>query len=113
MTFSQMREALAKHNLSKAEARILLIDFNGRVAIPLATFILTILAVPLGIKIKRGDKSISLGVSLVAVVGYYVFYLAGTFLARTGIVSPLVGMWVPNFLILASGVWLHVRMIRQ
>lgn len=113
MSFIEIRKKLKEKGLSPAEKRNLETDLQGRIAIPLATLILGILAVPLGIKVERGDKSISLGISLVVVIVYYVFFLAGSFLSKAGLLSPFLGAWIPNFILLFLGSWLNIQMIRK
>ena len=113
MTFMEIKKKLKEKKLSPVERRKLETDLHGRIAIPLATIILGILAVPLGIKVERGDKSISLGISLVVVIVYYVFFLAGNFLSKMGLISPFLGVWIPNFVLLSAGIWLNIQMIRK
>jgi len=113
MTLTEIKKKLKEKKLSPVERRKLETDLHGRIAIPLATIILGILAVPLGIKVERGDKSISLGISLVVVIVYYVFFLAGNFLSKMGLISPFLGVWIPNFVLLSAGIWLNIQMIRK
>ncbi|MBA7471441.1 hypothetical protein ES707_06747 [subsurface metagenome] len=90
--------------------RKLAVDFHGRIAIPLATFLMGLITVPLAIKIKRGQKSISLGISLIIIVAYYVLFMAGRFLGRGGLLPPYLAMWLPNILLSAAGIWLSTRL---
>lgn len=113
MTLAELREKIDKTQLDPEQKKRLKIDFQGRIAIPLATLILGIFAIPLGVKVERGDKSISLGISLVVVVTYYVIFLAGNFLAQAGLVSPFLGAWIPNFTLLSLGLALNIAMIRR
>lgn len=113
MTLAEIKRKLNREKLSPARRRKLNIDFQGRIAIPLATVILGIFAIPLGIKVERGDKSISLGISLVIVVVYYILFLAGNFLSQAGLLSPFLGPWLPNFILLPLGIWLNVQMIKR
>ena len=113
MTFTEIQRKLREKNLPAETRKKLEIDLQGRIAIPLATFILGIFAVPMGIKVERGDKSISLGISLVVVIAYYILLLAGTFLSQRGILSPFLGAWVPNFILFAAGLWLNIQMVRR
>lgn len=91
------------------QIRKLAVNFHGRIAIPLATFLLGLIAVPLAIKIKRGSKSINLGISLAVVVAYYVLFLTGRFLGRAGFLPPYLAVWLPNILLSAAGIWLSTR----
>jgi len=115
MNLTELREMLEKEktNPSPSQERIrrLEVDFHGRVAIPLATFLLSLIAIPLGIRIERGEKSISLGISLIIVVAYYVLFLAGKLMGQEGLLPVYLAMWFPNILIGAAGVWLHLRAV--
>ena len=99
-----------KPKLDEEKIRKLAVDFHGRIAIPLATFLMGLIAVPLAIKIKRGEKSISLGISLIITVAYYVLFMAGRFLGRGGLLPPYLAMWLPNILLSAAGIWLSTRL---
>ena len=113
MTFTEIRQKLKEENLPEDIRRRIEINFQGRMAIPLATIILGTFGVPIGIRIRRGEKSISLGISLIAVIVYYVFFLTGNLLAQAQLLSPFLGAWFPNFILLISGIWLNVRMIKR
>jgi len=113
MTFSEIRQKLKEEKMSPEERKKLESDFHGRIAIPLATFILGIMSVPLGIKVERGDKSISLGISLIVVIVYYIFFLAGSFFSQRGLVSPFLGVWMPNFILLSVGIWLNIKIFKR
>lgn len=115
MNLTELRSMLEKEktNPSPAQEKIrrLEVDFHGRVAIPLATFLLSLIAIPLGIRIERGEKSISLGISLIIVVAYYVLFLAGKLMGQEGLLPVYLAMWFPNILIGIAGVWLHLRAV--
>ncbi len=113
MSLREINVKLKEKNLGEEERRGLRADFQGRIAIPLATLLMGILAVPLGIKIKKGAKSISLGISLIVIVIYYILFLIGDFLARVGPLPPFLAIWIPNFIMLAGGVWLNLKAIRR
>lgn len=112
MTFTEIQQKLKSEQLPPEKRKKMEIDFHGRIAIPLATLIMCILAIPMGIKVERGDKSISLGISLVVVIIYYILFLAGEFVAKANILSPFLGVWIPNFLFFFIGAWLNFKMLR-
>ncbi len=117
MNLTELREILEKEKTSPSPSqeriRRLEVDFHGRMAIPLATFLLSLIAIPLGIRIKRGEKSISLGISLIIVVVYYVLFLAGKLIGQEGLLPVYLAMWFPNILIGTAGVWLHLRAVSR
>jgi len=106
----KLEEERAKKRLNEEKIRKIAIDFHTRIALPLATFFIGILSIPLGIKLERGEKSISLGVSLGIVVVYYLFLSAGQFLAREGIMPPFLAVWFPNILIIIATIYLNLML---
>ena len=113
MTFTEIRQKLKEETLPPETRKKLEIDFQARIAIPPAAFILGIFAVPMGVKVERSDKSISLGISLIVVIVYYIFFLAGNFLSQAELLPPFLGAWIPNFILLTSGLWLNMQMVKR
>ncbi len=102
----KLKKEKAKEKLDREKIKELAVEFHGRIAIPLATFLLALIALPLGISIKRGEKSISLGISLIIAIIYYVLFLAGRFLGKGGFLPPYLAMWMPNLLLGIACIWL-------
>lgn len=113
MTLWEIRAKMKDNTLFPEEVREFTLDFHTRVAIPLAAFLLGIVAVPLGIKVERGDKSVSLGITLVLVIIYYILLLTGIFLGRSGFLLPILAIWIPNFFIIGLAIWLNLKLIKQ
>lgn len=105
----KIREEKARENPNPEEIRELGTEFHSRTAMPLATILFALIAVPLGITMKRKEKSLSLGVSLIIAVVYYVLFLAAKFLARGELLSPYLAMWLPNILLGIAAVWLTAK----
>lgn len=105
----KLRKEKAKKNPNPNEIKDLDTEFHGRIAVPLATFLLALIAIPLGITMKRREKSLSLGVSLIVSIIYYVLFLAGKFLARGGLLAPSLAMWLPNILLSIAAIWLTLK----
>ncbi len=102
----------AKENPDPGEIKELSIEFHSRIAVPLATLLFALIAVPLGITMKRKGKSLSLGVSLMIAIGYYVLFLAGKFLARAELLPPYQAIWLSNVLLGILAIWLTARSAR-
>jgi len=105
----KLKKEKAKETPNIGEIKKLSVEFHGRIAVPLATFLLGLIAIPLGIRIKRGEKSLSLGVSLIVAIVYYVLFLAGRFLGEGGLLPPYLAMWLPNILLGIAGIWLSMK----
>jgi lipopolysaccharide export system permease protein len=95
---------------SDAEAqRDLWIELHRRIAFPVASIVLGIAAVPLGIRPMRTGRSAGALTAIALVFAYWVLTSAGQLAAESGWLTPLVGMWLPNVLVLAFGLYLIRR----
>ena len=73
---------------------------NRRAALSAAPFFFALLAATLGLRIRRGGKSVGVLLTLIVVIVYYLISLLGESLARVGTVSPYVGPWLATVFIL-------------
>ncbi len=83
------------HNASESvEARI---EFNRRLALPIACFALGLIGISLGITTRKGGKSSGYIMAiLLAFFVYYLAYITLTGMARQRTLSPEVSAWLPN-----------------
>lgn len=107
MDWSELRSrAQSDNTANKAEAiRIL----NRRTALATAPLVFSFLAGALGLRVRRGGRSVGVIVSLVVVVVYYMISLLGESLARVGSVSPYVGPWLATVITLGLTVFLLLK----
>ncbi|MCR4953197.1 MAG: LptF/LptG family permease [Treponema sp.] len=78
--------------------------YYKKFAFPFIFLIATLLAVGLTGKTRKNVLLISLALSIVAVVLYYVFQMMTMVLAKTGVMPPLMGAWLPNFVFMIIAV---------
>lgn len=71
--------------------------YYKKFAFPLIFLIATLLAIGLTGKTRKNVLLISLALSIVAVVLYYVFQMMTMVLAKTGVIPALMGAWLPDF----------------
>lgn len=90
-----------------------LVEWHRKFAIPFACIVFGLVGMPLGIEPSRAVKSRGFAVSLVVIFAYYVLLSAGQALAEQGTVPPVVGLWLPNLLLGALGLWLLRRAGRE
>ncbi len=80
-----------------------------RIASPIGAFIMTLLGVTLSIKKVRGGMGKNLGVGITLSALYVLFSTISTSFSVNGIMSPFMAVWLPNFLLLAIGIFLYIR----
>jgi LPS export ABC transporter permease LptG len=89
------------------------VEIHKKFAIPFACIVFGILGLPLGITNRRGGKSSGFSLSIGIVLLYYVMITNGEHLAANGTISPAIGMWAPNAILLAVGIYLLSRANRD
>ena len=109
LSLSQLRQHIKSATQKDAKYYKLLLAFHKKFSIPFASFALGILAIPLGIKSKSAKRSTGLVLGLVFFLIYYLLLSAGMVWGETGDYPPVVGMWLPNFVMGALGVYLLVK----
>ena len=102
------RAAVGKPQQQKEAIRVL----NRRAALSVAPLFFSFLAATLGVRIRRGGRSVGVLLTLIVVIVYYLISLLGESLARVGTVSPYVGPWMATVFIFAlSLLFLLVRRV--
>jgi lipopolysaccharide export system permease protein len=86
-----------------------LLELHRRFALPFGCFALGLLAVPLGVQSKTGKRSFGIFLGLVFYLFYYLMMSVGKIYGETGAYPPAIGMWLPNFVIGALGLYFLIR----
>lgn len=84
-------------------------EYHKRWASPLGAFIMTLLGVTMSSKKVRGGMGKNLGLGLVLTAGYILFSTVSTTFSVTGVMSPFMSAWLPNFIFLGIGILLYFR----
>ncbi len=74
------------------------IEKHKRLAMPFATFILTLIGVSLSSRKVRGGIGIHIGLGLLISFSYILFMQVSSTFAVSGQLSPFVSVWIPNVL---------------
>lgn len=82
-------------------------ELQGRLARIVSLLLLPLLAVPMGMSTKRGQRSGSLIVAATLMLLFHHSLQLGESLAESGTVSALVGVWTPTLLFAALTGWLY------
>lgn len=74
-----------------------LIEKNSRIAMPFSAFVLTIIAVSLSSRKKRGGLGLNIGIGLALSFSYILFLrFSQMFVLKDIIASPALALWIPN-----------------
>jgi LPS export ABC transporter permease LptG len=99
MEWRELRERVASGKIEEQREAIRIL--NRRAALSLAPLVFSLLGAILGLRIRRGGKSIGVLLTIIVVIIYYLLSLLGESLARAGTMSPYVGPWLATIFILA------------
>ena len=89
------------------------VEAHKKFSIPFACILFVLLGAPLGVMAKKGGFAVSTSLSFGFFLLYYVLLIGGEELADRNQVTPEVGMWVPNFVLLTLALYLILYTIRE
>ncbi len=110
MTNPELREYMRKQqergtgNIQAFET-----EYHKRWASPLGAFIMTLLGVTMSSRKVRGGMGKNLGIGLVLTALYILFSTVSTTFAVSGVMSPFMSAWIPNFVFLIIAVPLYLK----
>ncbi len=90
------QEQTAESIQERRQARV---EWHKRFSLPMACLILTLLAIPLGLKSSRqAGRAVAFTIGFIIAVLYYLTLIAGQNLALAGTLPAGLGVWLPNLL---------------
>ncbi len=97
-----------------SERRAALVELHYRFALPMASLVLALVGIPLGLFTRKGGKAVGVLLAMLAVFVYYMVMAFGLSLAKQGRLPPAIGLWLANTVFAALGILMlaqvqHVR----
>ena len=89
------------------------VEAHKKFSIPFACILFVLLGAPLGILANKGGFAVSTSISFGFFLMYYILLIIGEELADRNILSPLVGMWTPNVVLMIVSIYLIFYTIRE
>ncbi len=74
------------------------LEIDRRIAFPFATFILTLIGVSIASRKVRGGIGMHIGLGIGISFTFIMFMQVTTTFAASGLVSPLIAVWIPNII---------------
>jgi LPS export ABC transporter permease LptG len=101
MDWGELRERVSSGTEKQQREAVRIL--NRRAALAAAPLVFSLMAVALGMRVRRGGRSVGVLLTLLVVIVYYLMSLLGESLARVGTVSPYVGPWLATvFIVVVS-----------
>lgn len=90
-----------------------LMEYYKDWAFPIASFLLGVLGLPIGIVSKRSGRMGGFTIGIIVMIGYYLLNVLGEFGVTTLVLHPLAGAWFPNVALLIITFSLFYRESRR
>ena len=88
-------------------------EIYKKINMSIASFVLVLVGIPLGIRAHRSEKSIGFGISLIIFAAYWGLFLIGVALSLKGTVKPLIGVSLPNVIFFVLGSVIFITTARK
>ncbi len=88
-------------------------EYHKKFSLPVACFVLGLIAVPLGIKTRFSKRSFGMVLGLFFFLIYYILMSAGWVLGESGVCPPVIGVWGPDFVVGAVGLYLLISSAKE
>lgn len=113
LTTPQLREYIRRQKeRGVANIKSFEIENERRYAMCAAAFILTVIGMSLSSRKVKGGMGINIGIGLVLSFSYILFMTVTSTFAVSGLTSPMVAMWIPNFLYILIAIYLYRKAAR-
>ncbi len=113
MTNPELRDYMAKQEARGAgNIKAFETEWHKRWASAIGAFIVTLLGVTMSSRKVRGGMGKNLGIGIVLTALYILFSTVSTTFSVTGVMSPFMAAWLPNFMFLGIGLFLYTRVSR-
>jgi lipopolysaccharide export system permease protein len=89
------------------------VEIHKKFSLPIACILFVLVGAPLGTLTRKGGFIVAISMGFGFFLIYYIFLIGGEELADRNRVSPFVGMWAPNFLLLIIGIYLTLNTVRD
>ena len=89
------------------------VEIHKKFSLPIACILFVLVGAPLGTLTRKGGFMVAISMGFGFFLIYYIFLIGGEELADRNRVSPFIGMWAPNFLLLIAGIYLTLNTVRD
>jgi lipopolysaccharide export system permease protein len=103
LNISELRKVAELLRKTGGESKEFEVEYHKRISYPFACVIIGILGLALGSRYVRGSSALNIALSIAFGYGYYIVQASFEAVAMGGIMSPIIGAWMPNIIFLGIG----------
>ena len=106
MNFAQLRDYISELKVSGYNVLDYEVELQRKLAFPLVTLVMTLIAVPFAVTTGRRGAMYGIGVGIVLALVYWVMLSVFAAFGQGGVIDPLLAAWAPNLIFGAAAVYL-------
>jgi LPS export ABC transporter permease LptG len=106
MTYGQLQDFIARLGLSGADSGRYQVALQRKIAFPLVTLVMTLLAVPFAVMTGRRGAMYGIGAAIVIAIVYWTSMSVLAAVGAGGLLPPTLAAWAPNLLFAAAAAYL-------
>ncbi len=85
------------------------ITLAQKYALPFASFIAVLIALPLAVRFGKKGRTLGIALSVVVLFIYYILGAVGAAFGKNGAITPWIAVWLPNIIVAAGGGYLILK----
>ncbi len=111
MNFAELWEYVKRLKMSGYKAARYEVDLHSKLAFPMASLLMVLIATPLSIqKVRSGGFGKGIAFAVLIAFVYWALMSVGTALGRSGALPPVYGAWLANVLFASASLYILFRM---
>ncbi len=111
MNFAKLLKYIRKTELDEELKNSIQVQLHDKLALPLTTFALVLIGVPLAITPPRVRYNRGFLFSILIIFVYYLIHHLSISFGEVGTINPLLAAWMPNIILTAIGLVLYYRKV--
>jgi lipopolysaccharide export system permease protein len=104
MSISELQDEMVKLKAENIDINPVKAEIHKKLVLAFSNLAFILIALPLAITVRRGEKTIGFGISLALIVCYWLLLAGAEAVASRGLVEPWIGMWTPDIILAAIGI---------
>jgi LPS export ABC transporter permease LptG len=106
MSYAELKREVAREETSAFNAVPDKVELQRKVAFPMVTIVMTLLAIPFAVTTGRRGALYGIGVGIVLAIVYWIAMNVFAAMGAGGLVTPMLAAWAPNILFAAAAAYL-------
>jgi lipopolysaccharide export system permease protein len=110
---ASLSSTIEQRDFFREQYLMTMIEYHKKYSLALACVVFALVGAPLGVMARRGGFGVGAGLSLLFFVMYWAMMIGGEKIAKKGVLTPAVWVWMPDLVLAAIGIYMLNRLSRS